>query len=568
MLENFCTSRVYPNCNSSPNLEIMNYNTSNTSGMNNSRPREGSRIRIIGLKNPDLNDKVGTISSYTLDGERVMVTLNDGTQRLVKVKPKQIELLADADDNRSRASNGGPRRGGLHRRSSRRSQDSRGRGRPRANGGMNGRHNQSYVSGAGGGRSVATNGSQEVMETLRSADAMFDLADTSGDGLISQDEFEYYMKKHTNHDINMIRECFFMIDVDGNGDITRDEVRNEFLTKRRQVKGGGGGGSVKAGDFEKELLQVSRDADALFDRADADGSGSLSIREFELFMKRNTSHSDAAIHELFDSMDVDKDGYITREEVRKAYLHKAKTEGNGGGKKTLMDILGLKDDDMAELEDDVYNMFFLADTCSQGFWFAIMVWILKLSLILIIALDLFDTGDFPDQSTEVSGLVKTTQFLLMPVNVAVQEELITTFYLYANLKWSKHILELSPGASKWKYHGANMMRFLDGLAFLFINTTLLLQATQVLGAFLNFAALQFLSSIDNVALHLARDGYLTESLENVAQDVLLMRLPKNHNDCMQKMDSAMLAVTYFIMIIAWVLSISGSFQGLNSEVFR
>ena len=99
-----------------------------------------------------------------------------------------------------------------------------------------------------------------------------------------------------------------------------------------------------------------------------------------------------------------------------------------------MDILGLETDDMAELEDDVYNMFFLADTCSQGFWFAIIVWILKLSLILIIALDLFDTGDFPDQSTEVSGLVKTTQFLLMPVNVAVQEELITTFYLYANLR--------------------------------------------------------------------------------------------------------------------------------------
>ena len=97
------------------------------------------------------------------------------------------------------------------------------------------------------------------------------------------------------------------------------------------------------------------------------------------------------------------------------------------------------------------------------------------------------------------------------------------------------------------------MRFIDGLAFLFINTTLLLQATQVLGAFLNFAALQFLSSIDNVALHLARDGYLTESLEEVAGDVLLMKLPKNSNEKLQVLDSILLATTYIVCLVAWVM---------------
>ena len=119
------------------------------------------------------------------------------------------------------------------------------------------------------------------------------------------------------------------------------------------------------------------------------------------------------------------------------------------------------------------------------------------------------------------------------------------------LKWSKEILELNPGATKAKYHFANFMRFIDGLAFLFINTTLLLQATQVLSAFLNFAALQFLSSIDNVALHLARDGYLSESLETVAGDVLLMKLPKNSNETLQLMDSVLLTVTYILCLVAW-----------------
>eukprot|EP00571_Detonula_confervacea_P001777 CAMPEP_0172315280 /NCGR_PEP_ID=MMETSP1058-20130122/24739_1 /TAXON_ID=83371 /ORGANISM="Detonula confervacea, Strain CCMP 353" /LENGTH=518 /DNA_ID=CAMNT_0013029335 /DNA_START=85 /DNA_END=1638 /DNA_ORIENTATION=+ len=517
-------------------------------------PREGSKVRLIGLKNPGLNGKIGHINSYSPDGERVMISLIDGPQGLVKVKPKQIEVID------------GPQAGGgrpdLHKRNSSRSQHrssrdplngSSMRESRRVNGMRSSQQfNQSNSSGMGGrGRSAdnfrdnashASNVSTEIMETLRSADAMFELADTSGDGVISQEEFEFYMKKHTDHDKAMIRECFLMIDVDQNGDITRDEVRGAFVEKRRKLKGGDH--SVSKKNLEDELLLAAKDADLLFDRADFDGSGTLSKREFELYMKRNTSHSEEAINKIFDQMDSDKDGTITREEVRKAY------QTNGGGKKNLMEILGLTDDDMAEIEDDVYSMFFLADSCSMSWWFAILVFILKLGLILIIAVDLYTTGTFPE-SADVPMLVKTTQFLLLPVNVAVQEELITTFFIYANLKWSKHILELHPGARKGKFHAANLMRFVDGLAFLFINTTLLLQATQVLGAFLNFAALQFLSSIDNVALHLARDGYLTESLEMVAGDVLLMKLPKNHDGRLQVLDSLLLAVVYVVTLIAW-----------------
>ncbi|EJK49199.1 hypothetical protein THAOC_31952, partial [Thalassiosira oceanica] len=112
-----------------------------------------------------------------------------------------------------------------------------------------------------------------------------------------------------------------------------------------------------------------------------------------------------------------------------------------------------------------------------------------------------------------------------------------------------------PGATKGKYHFANAMRFIDGLAFLFINTTLLLQATEVLGAFLNFAALQFLSDIDNVALSLARDGYLSDSLEEVAGDVSLMKLPRNHNDTLQVLDSVAMAIILLAMVIMYVLNV-------------
>eukprot|EP00580_Thalassiosira_gravida_P015655 CAMPEP_0201665448 /NCGR_PEP_ID=MMETSP0494-20130426/6592_1 /ASSEMBLY_ACC=CAM_ASM_000839 /TAXON_ID=420259 /ORGANISM="Thalassiosira gravida, Strain GMp14c1" /LENGTH=530 /DNA_ID=CAMNT_0048144405 /DNA_START=141 /DNA_END=1730 /DNA_ORIENTATION=+ len=519
-------------------------------------PVEGSKVRLVGLKNPDLNEKIGHINNYSRGGERVMVALEG--QGLVKVKPKQVEVIEDPS---------GRGRPGLDRRNSSR-RNMRSSSRDNGNGfqaggnfrgprqGGRGQHNESDFSEKDlrivpSSNSVRDNASQssqaskEIMETLRSADSMFDLADTSGDGVINQEEFEFYMEKHTSHDRKMIRECFHVIDVDQNGDITRDEVRNAFLKKRRDLRGGDI--SDKAKSYEEELLEVSRDADALFDKADFDKNGALSVKEFELYMKRNTQHSEAAISQLFHSMDVDNNGFITREEVRCAYVDRKTASGD---KKSLMDILGLDDDDMADVEDDVYNMFFLCGLWDNSFWFAIFVFVLKLGLIIIIAIDLFTTGVFPDRD-DVQVLVLVTQLLLLPVNVSVQEELITTFFIYANLKWSQQILELHPGATKGKFHVANLMRFLDGIAFLFINTTLLLQATQVLSAFLNFAALQFLSSIDNVALHLARDGYLTESLEQVAGDVLLMKLPKNHNDGVQVLDSLMLAVVFFVQLGAW-----------------
>jgi Ca2+-binding EF-hand superfamily protein len=392
-----------------------------------------------------------------------------------------------------------------------------------------------------------SNQNEEMIDILRSADAMFEIADTSGDGVLTFDEFEFYMRKHTDHDIKEIIHCFETIDVDGNGDITRDEVRTAFLKKKKEVDG------KSMGQADMDMLRVSRDADKFFDQADVDGNGTLSKNEFMVYMKRKTDHSEKAIADLFLMMDVDHDGYITKEEVRKVYMQERQqhlAKGDGGGE-TLAILLGLEDEDMEKLEEDVYNMFFLAEVGSQAYWFSLFVWLLKLALIYIIAYDLYTTYEFPPADNP--SIVRLTQLLLLPVNIAVQEELVVTFFIYANLKWDKVILEVSPHATSRKYHTANMMRMIDGLSFLFINTTLLLQATGILGMFLNFAALGFLQTIDNIALKLAANGYLSDKLEEVADSVRVMKLPRNSNECLQVMDSVFMFLVFLILVVAWAL---------------
>jgi hypothetical protein len=80
-------------------------------------------------------------------------------------------------------------------------------------------------------------------------------------------------------------------------------------------------------------------------------------------------------------------------------------------------------------------------------------------------------------------------------------------------------MELNLGATFGKYHVSNMARLSDGLSFLLVNTTVMFQQVDVLNMFLCFAALQFLQSLDNVALELVRKGTLSEMLQSVAMDV-------------------------------------------------
>ena len=363
-------------------------------------PREGTTIRLKGIQNKSLNGAEGKIAGYTRNRDRVMVALlADGG--IVKVKPKQIETLKG------------------HYKHSRHSSSSRELTR---------KHSHSQGSSS---RSFKNDMGQELVNTLASADSMFELADTNGDGYLTFDEFEYYMRRHTNHSIEMIQDVFAMIDKDGDGEITKEEVRANFLKRRRELAEKLGH-KVESAVSESELLQAAKDADAMFDKADVSGNGEITMKEFQYYMKRHTDNSDRAIAELFSILDEDSDGNITRDEVRRVFLkqkHNFKLSNGNELNMSMGDMLGVHDDEMIELSDDVYSMFFLAPMYSSSFWYAFLVFALKITLIAMIAHDLYENKEFPENS-EVPGTVRVTQLLLIPVNLAMEEELILTFFIY------------------------------------------------------------------------------------------------------------------------------------------
>jgi len=232
--------------------------------------------------------------------------------------------------------------------------------------------------------------------------------------------------------------------------------------------------------------------------------------------------------------------------------------------KKLCDVIGTKEEDMVPLEEDVYNMLFIAHGVgrkagrdhSGAARFAFLIWIIKLGLNIFLLIDLYgERGHiFPD-SSEVASHVRFAQLFLIPVNIAVQEEIVISFWLFANVRYCDEVKKFHPGATQTQFRIANTMRFIDGFMFLFVNSTLLFQAKKVLEAFLNFAALQFIFSIDNVAFELARMGYLTVRLEQVANEVSETKLPlTDRGGWFVYMDSFLLLGTLVLLIVIWLVT--------------
>ncbi|KAL7536971.1 hypothetical protein ACHAXR_007513 [Thalassiosira sp. AJA248-18] len=92
--------------------------------------------------------------------------------------------------------------------------------------------------------------------------------------------------------------------------------------------------------------------------------------------------------------------------------------------------------------------------------------------------------------------------------------------------------------------------------FLYINTSLMLQVVNMLAMFLNFAALMFLQTIDNVALKVCVDGYWSRSLQECAQDVEEMKFAfrrKSRIGCLEGRTTILwVSAAYAILVGFWV----------------
>jgi hypothetical protein len=218
------------------------------------------------------------------------------------------------------------------------------------------------------------------------------------------------------------------------------------------------------------------------------------------------------------------------------------------------------------IAQDLHNMFFLSPNWSVPFLFAALTVLVKFIMFAIVLYWIYRPGGFREDHIKEENdareaaapvylmnayIVMAMQLLLIPVAIGIDEELMLTMNVVSDMEWAA--CATRPHASQLKYWLSNAARALDGLAWLFINGSMMFHAHDVLAMLLNFAALQFLQSVDNIAFEMAKGGYLSKGIEAAALDVTKTKLPSVDCTHRERFRHLLLVLVFLLMILFWVL---------------
>lgn len=169
---------------------------------------------------------------------------------------------------------------------------------------------------------------------------------------------------------------------------------------------------------------------------------------------------------------------------------------------------GYKEEERVDLGENIYSLLIVSPTFSWPFLFCMGVFAIKITILAILLSDV-RFNDLLEEEVKVT-IVK---FVLIPVAVAMQEDMMYSFYFYANVIYDPAILQHSEVATNSRFIFSYFLRTIDGILSLFCNYFIMLITEKTLDVFLNFAALQFLYAIDDIFYELVCQGFFGDALE-------------------------------------------------------
>ena len=180
-----------------------------------------------------------------------------------------------------------------------------------------------------------------------------------------------------------------------------------------------------------------------------------------------------------------------------------------------------------ELSDDIYSIIYTAKSRSAAFSFAVFVFLFQMTVIGLILTDLIDASNTFNPMQIPPGVVtevRIAQCLALLLSVAMQQDIITSL-IFLHDGYNEEVLNSVSSANFQKWLLAAICQFLAGASLLVALFILMMQSTEVISLFLNFAALHFVSEIDNVGFAMAKLGFITDSVQNETKRVRDLKVP-------------------------------------------
>ncbi len=250
-----------------------------------------------------------------------------------------------------------------------------------------------------------------------------------------------------------------------------------------------------------------------------------------------------------------------------------KDELDTSGKKSMRrkymnsEMLSYKQQGSYELPEDVYSFITVAPVCSAPFLFAVAVigtkYIVYATLLSGLKFSEFSIkidydGPVIDGLSTDEIIAIAVKFLLVPVTVAMQEDLMAVYAGVANTKYDPKVKEISEAATRHKWALAYLLQLIDGLLSLTVNFLKMFNTPNILDVFLNFAALHFLQDIDDVFYALVEKGFFGDDMEHMANVCKQISWPRRTGTTefghfLASLDSTLFSLTFLICVALYIL---------------
>lgn len=148
------------------------------------------------------------------------------------------------------------------------------------------------------------------------------------------------------------------------------------------------------------------------------------------------------------------------------------------------------------LSEDIYSLLYTARFCSQAFYFAMFVFMLQETLLLLILWDMVDLHQVDTNMLRIPpgvpirvNVAQAISMILIVATILADSGDLTNGILNLVAGYDRTVLTKNPHANCFKWFLAFSLQTLAGLSMTVVLFLLVLQSTTVIGLALNFAAL-------------------------------------------------------------------------------
>lgn len=156
---------------------------------------------------------------------------------------------------------------------------------------------------------------EDEIAVFKDADIIFSLIDVDGNGAATMEEVANHLSK-AGYTEKVIKQIFNKMDTNNDNEISREEFRSGMVEIEALQSAPG------FGNYNAEFLdEIYEDADQVFQSADIDGDGEIEESELKNHLRRMLpQYTEEAVNNIFRLLDRNGDKRISKDELRDAFV--------------------------------------------------------------------------------------------------------------------------------------------------------------------------------------------------------------------------------------------------------